>query len=156
MKLKSYLCAAAVLLSFSLYSSASYSCDDVWVDSFDLQALHRCKSQAQAGDVEAQFQYGLWLIRVPEKYRNIAAGINWLRISAKNGHRLAPVTLRVFLSHEKLDPTLTDYVEAYAWFAVANETEAMQRLSGKLTEGELARAKLLASEYVEKYQRKNH
>ena len=139
----------------TLYSSVSYSCDDVWVTSFDLQALQRCKSQAEAGDVKAQFQYGLWLIRVPEKYRNISEGINWLRISAKNGHRLAAVTLGVFLSHEELDPTLVDYVEAYAWFAVANETEAMQRLSGKLTETELARAKLLAKEYVTKYQRKN-
>jgi len=127
-------------------------CDDVWIGpNVNTEALNNCKILAEQGSSGAQLEYGLLLLRLPEKYKNLSEGIHWIRKSAQSGNEYAQVGLATFLSNEKFEKNLINYPEAYAWFAVLNDNVSMKVLSTKMNKQELELSKKFAQEYVQKY-----
>jgi hypothetical protein len=130
-------------------------CDEVWNSpEINVQALKACKKLAESGDASAQFQYGAWLLRLPEEYANKSDGIAWIRQSAQNRNIYAQVLLAKSGTIVDFDKDLVSVVEAYAWYAVLNDDVAMKRLSETMKEEEILKAQQLAQEYVKKYRSK--
>jgi len=136
---------------FSIYTFAS--CDDVWIEKVNIRALEDCRVKAESGDKDAQFDYGLLLIRLPEDYQNIPEAIKWIQKSAINKHYLSQVALGKFLSGEmKSDQFPINLPESYAWYLTANEFKASDRIKAKMKPEEVKKAEKLAGEYITKYQ----
>ncbi|MEJ2405504.1 MAG: hypothetical protein P8171_14620 [Candidatus Thiodiazotropha sp.] len=150
-----------ILLLIQSSITRAQVCDDVWIKEFNPQALEKCKQVAESGNVEAQFEYGLWLVRAPSEYKNIPKAIIWLKMSAQNKHYLSQVALGKFLSGEiESDQLPINPVESYAWYMTANEVKAANRIKAKMSYKDKKKAEELAASYIEKYQsdetRNNH
>ena len=128
------------------------SCDEVWNGpDVNADALRNCKILAEKGNVNAQLEYGLLLLRLPDKYKDLSQGIFWIRKSAQNGNEYAQVSVAHILSNDKYENKLLNYTEAYTWFAVLNDDVSMKVLATKMNKQELELSKKLAREYVQKY-----
>jgi TPR repeat protein len=147
--MKKLLIVLSIVLWFWGINSCSRCCKDVWNKSFDTQALECCKEKAQQGSAEAQYDYGLWLIRLPETNRNVSEGIEWLIKSAKNKYPVAQVAIGMFLSGQHPDSGIKeDMIEAYAWLSTAQQYSAMAEVEKKMSAADLLKAKKRASEYI--------
>lgn len=110
----------------------------------------RCEKAASGGDSEAQLEFALFLIRAHENNQNIRKGAYWLKESAKNGKRLAQIAIGGLLSRKESGIEL-DLVQAYAWFVLAQDKQAMARVEGMMDKKQLSQAKKLSDSYMEKY-----
>ena len=135
----------------SIHSFAS--CAEIWIDKVNISALEDCRIKAESGDKDAQFEYGLWLIRLPEEYQNIPEAIKWIKKSAINKHHVAQVAMGKFLSGEmESDQFPINLLESYAWYLTANEFKASDRIKAKMKPEEVKKADNLAEQYIIKYQ----
>lgn len=126
------------------------SCSAAYGNVQDTESLARCRSDAEAGKAVAQFGYGLILFNGRDRKHDRPLAVDWFRKSAKQGYVLAQVALGRFLNHEEL-PALRNRPEAYAWYSVAGETEAADKLRSELSGQEAEEAERLAKQYVQKY-----
>lgn len=110
----------------------------------------RCEKAASGGASEAQLEFALFLIRAHENNKNIQKGLYWLKESAKNGKRLAQIAIGGLLSRKESGLEL-DLVQAYAWFVLAHDKQAMARVERMMDRKQLSQAKKLADSYMEKY-----
>jgi TPR repeat protein len=147
---------AACALATSLLCGAGATplddaCDAAYWDGTKLQDLSTCISAAEAGNAEAEFQYGLILWSGHDRESEPKAAIDWLRKSARQGHRLAQISLGAFMSHEEMPREVRNLVEAYAWFVTAGDTQAAERVKARLTNSQTQEAKQLGMEFRAKY-----
>jgi TPR repeat protein len=151
---------AACVLVASLPSGSAFAssldeaCDTAYWDGAKLQDLSRCRSAAEGGDAEAEFQYGLILWSGHDRESDPKAAVDWMRKSARQGHRLAQIALGGFMSHEGFPGEVRNLVEAYAWFGTAGDMDAADRVKTQLTQPQAEDAKQLAMEYRANYARK--
>ena len=150
--MKTLFAVIFILLFLSNPSSRVYACDDVWVEKVNIEALNRCKDKAIAGDTDAQFQYGLWLIRLPQEHKNIIGGLKWLEVSAINRHYYAQIALGRFYSGEPYSPEFPcNLIKSYAWYSTAHLHKSAATVEAKMTKEEKIKAKKLAEEYMANY-----
>lgn len=145
------------MLSFSVTLEASNAItpcaelNDKYIEQkIETKLWDKCEKDAAGGNSEAQFQFGLFLIRAHDNYKSIKNGLHWLEESAKNGKRLAQIAIGGFLSRKEMNLKL-DLVRAYAWFSVAEEKHAIERVKGMMDNNQLSQGKKLANIYMEKY-----
>jgi TPR repeat protein len=132
---------------------ATDPCDEAYDNGKDTENFVRCRSEAQAGNAEAEFGYALILWSGHDRANDQREALKWFHRSARQGHKLAQVSLGMFLSREEIDHAFRNRPEAYAWFVTAGETEAANRLLSQLTPSEAQTAKILAKEYQAKYKK---
>ncbi|MEW8342227.1 MAG: hypothetical protein AB2708_20460 [Candidatus Thiodiazotropha taylori] len=118
----------------------------------EIELIDKCKNTASSGDADAQFEYGLFLLRAQKNYKNIEKGLYWLEESAKNGHKLSQIGIAGLLSRKETGLKL-DLVKSYAWFAVAGEKYGMARVANMMEKHQLTQGKALAKQYLEQYRR---
>ena len=150
--LRAFYLFAFLLLTPTACLAAS-PCDQAYDNGKDTENLSRCRSEAQAGNAEAEFGYALILWSGHDQANDQREALEWFHKSARKGHKLAQVALGIFLSHEKVDQTFRNRPEAYAWFVTAGETDAANRLLSQLTPSEAQTAKRMAGEYEAKYRK---
>jgi TPR repeat protein len=110
-----------------------------------------CQAAANTRNAQAEFEYGLLLFSGHDRKNDRAAGLDWLRKSARQGHRLARSTLGGLLSRLSNDDPLCNLTEAYAWLALTGATKAASDLTVRMTPHQVEDAKKLAAEYLAKY-----
>jgi len=141
----------ALFIAFSNYALAN-PCYEVWNGpDVNADALSNCKILAEKGNVDAQLEYGLLLLRLPDKYKDLSQGILWVRRSAESGNKYAQVGMAHILSNDKYENILLNYAEAYAWFAVLDDEASMKNVTAKMNKQEIELSMKLAQEYVKKY-----
>lgn len=81
----------------------------------------------------------------------------WFEKAAKQGYQKAQHMLGV--RYAKGLGVAKNYIDAYAWLSLANDSgdkqisEALTRVRGKLSEGQISEAEMLASEFSQAYKR---
>lgn len=155
--MKHLLAIAVVLLSLGTMSEVSNAiapCAELNEKYnepiIETELWDRCVKAASDGDSGAQLEFALFLIRAHENNNNIQKGLYWLKESAKNGKRLAQIAIGGLLSRPESGIEL-DLVQAYAWFVLAHDNQAMTRVETMMDKEQLFHAKKLAESYVEKY-----
>jgi TPR repeat protein len=143
----------AVLLAFlgPISYAADEPCTVAYRDATKTTEFNECERAAIAGNAQAEFGYGLILFSGHDRKNDRAAGLDWLRKSARQGHRLARTTLGGFLSRLPSDDPLSNLTEAYAWFTLTGATKAASDLTTRMTPRQVDDAQKLAAEYLAKY-----
>lgn len=114
--------------------------------------LASCKEAANAGDADAELQYGLILWSgVDQPTHDHRAALEWMRKSARQGNYVAQISLGGLLEHKGVEPDLRNTVEAYAWLVTAGDEKGARRLRATFNQQEAAQADGLASDYKSKY-----
>jgi TPR repeat protein len=145
----------AVAILLGLLGPISYAAGDpctvAYQDGTKSTELDECQRAAVAGNAQAEFGYGLILFSGHDRKNDRAAGLDWLRKSARQGHRLARTTLGGFLSRLPSDDPLSNLTEAYAWLTLTGATKAASDLAARMTPRQVDDAHKLAAEYLAKY-----
>ncbi|MES9946797.1 MAG: hypothetical protein ABW080_17730 [Candidatus Thiodiazotropha sp.] len=149
------LCPGILLFSLNLQAEITVGpCEDLndkYLESVvEIELINKCKNTVSNGVADAQFQYGLFLLRAHENYKNIERGLYWLEESAKNGHKLSQIGIAGLLSQKETGLNL-NLVKSYAWFAVAGEKYGMARIANMMDKHQLTEGKALAKQYLEQY-----
>jgi len=149
--LKGLLPAVALLSLTPLAGLAADSCGKAYDNGKDIESLMRCRSEAEAGNAEAELGYALILWSGHNQENDKSEALKWFRKSARQGHWLAQLALGTFLSHEKAPAEFRNRPEGYAWYITAGDTEAADRVRAQLSPAEIRKAEKMAEEYKAKY-----
>ena len=110
-----------------------------------------CEAAANAGNADAEFQYGLILWSGDRPVHDRHAALEWIRKSARQGNFVAQITLGGLLKRDDVEPELRNPVEAYAWLVAAGDEQGAHKLRATFNEAEIASADQTASDYKTKY-----
>lgn len=150
-----YRAIFAIVIFLVLPGPTLYAADDpctvAYRDGTKANEFNECERAANAGNAQAEFGYGLILFSGHDRKNDHAAGLDWLRKSARQGHRLARTTLAGFLSRLPSDDPLSNLPEAYAWFTLTGATKAASDLTARMTPHQVDDGQKLAAEYLAKY-----
>lgn len=117
------------------------------------QDVDACAILAKAGGPNAEFGYALILWSGHNRPEDHKAALDWFRMSARQGHSLAQITLARFLSDPSVEQELRNPVEAYAWWFAAGATSHANELLATLSRSDAGVAQQLGNEYKAKYAR---
>ena len=143
--------AASLTLSVPLALASDDPCYLAYGDSKKTRELEICAAGAKSGNADSEFQYGLILFSGANRKNDHAAGLDWIRKSARQGHRLARISLGGLLSHHEIEQSLRNVPEAYAWFTVAGAKESASKLRLQMNQREFEQAEKLVTEFRAKY-----
>jgi TPR repeat protein len=143
--------AAGLLISVPLVFGSDDPCYIAYWDSTKTKELRICEAQAESGEAESEFGYGLVIFSGTNRHNDRAEGLEWFRKSARQGHRLARISLGTFLSNQEIEEPLRNIPEAYAWYSIAGATQAASKLKSRMTEREAEQGERLAAEYRTNY-----
>jgi TPR repeat protein len=148
-------CALVCLLCVSAPSLARASSDPCFTGYWDgsSQDVDACATLAKAGGPNAEFGYALILWSGHDRPEDHKAALDWFRMSARQGHALAQITLGRFLSDPNLEQELRNPVEGYAWWFAAGATSSANKLLATLSQSDAGVAKKLGDEFKAKYGR---
>jgi len=111
-----------------------------------------CETAANAGDTDAEFQYGLMLWSgVDQPVHDRHAALEWIRKSARQGHLVAQISLGGLLNHKDVEPELRKPVEAYAWLVISGDEQGARRVRATLNQPDMDAADRMATDYKAKY-----
>lgn len=150
---KILLRTVTLFLMAPLVCFAASPCTEAYNNGKDTENLQRCRTEAEAGNAEAELGYALILWSGHNQRNDQREALTWFQKSARQGNKLAQVALGTFLSHEKVNPEYRNQPEAYAWYITAGETEAANRILLQLSTSDTAKAKKLAKEYEAKFKK---
>jgi hypothetical protein len=134
----------------------AYSSDDpcriAYLHADKASEARACEAAANAGNADAEFQYGLILWSgVGQPNHDHRAALEWIRKSARQGNYVAQISLGGLLKHKDVEPELRNPVEAYAWLVAAGDEQGARRLRANFNESEMANADRMATQYKAKY-----
>ena len=116
--------------------------------------LEAMRAKAEQGDGEAQFELGWMYDNGKGVPKNDAEAVKWYRKAGENGHPIAQLSLGLMYGVGREVPQ--NHVQSYAWLNLSaldgNETAKIIQndLVKRMTADQLAEAKKLAREYVER------
>jgi hypothetical protein len=149
----SHAVLALILCWVPLVASASDDpCHIAYLHADKASEARACEAAANAGNADAEFQYGLILWSgVGQPNHDHRAALEWIRKSARQGNYVAQISLGGLLKHKDVEPELRNPVEAYAWLVAAGDKQGARRLRGVFNAAEIASADRMASDYKGKY-----
>ena len=121
-------------------------------DDDDFEALLKA---AEKGDGEMQSNLGMRYLEGEGVEQNYKEAYKWLRKAAEQGYSFN--LAQMYATGEGIEKNLR---EAYAWFSVEAEagdksaSEQRDKISKQMSPEDIAKAKLLAKEYIRKAQGK--
>jgi TPR repeat protein len=135
-----------------LASASEDPCRVAYLHADKTSQMSACAAAANAGDADAEFQYGLILMSgVDRPSYDTRAALDWLRKSARQGHWVAQISLAGLLSRQYIAAELRDPIEAYAWLVTSGDDHGARKLRATFNESEAMSADRMASEYKAKY-----
>jgi TPR repeat protein len=146
-----FVLAAFLLLSVPLALASDDPCYVAYGDGTKTREFEICAARAKSVNADSEFQYGLILFSGENRKNDHAAGLDWIRKSARQGHRLARISLGGFLSHREIEQSLRNVPEAFAWFTVAGARESASKLKLQMNQREFEQAEKLVTEFRAKY-----
>jgi TPR repeat protein len=141
----------SLVLSTVLAHAADNGCKAAYDDGTRSADVARCEASARAGGPNAEFEYGLLLWSGHNGVVDKKSALDWFRLSARQGHYLAQIMLGKMLSDTRIDATLRNPVEGYAWFIAAGAPKAAEKVMASLNTDKAREAKVLSREYRAKY-----
>ena len=117
------------------------------------QDVDACATLAKAGGPNAEFGYALILWSGHNQPEDHKAALDWFRMSARQGHSLAQITLARFLSDPSVEQELRNPIEAYAWWFAAGATTSASKLLATLNPSDAGAAIQMGNEFKAKYAR---
>jgi hypothetical protein len=149
----SHAILALILCWVPLVASASDDpCHIAYLHADKASEARACEAAANAGNANAEFQYGLILWSgVGQPNHDHRAALEWIRKSARQGNYIAQISLGGLLKHKDVEPELRNPVEAYAWLVAAGDEQGAHKLRATFNEAEIASADQTASDYKTKY-----
>jgi TPR repeat protein len=149
----SHAVLALILCWVPLVASASDDpCHIAYLHADKASEARACEAAANAGNADAEFQYGLILwSRVGQPNHDHRAALEWIRKSARQGNYVAQISLGGLLKHKDVEPELRNPVEAYAWLVAAGDEQGAHKLRATFNEADAATADRMASDYKTKY-----
>ena len=144
---------ALILCGVPLVASASEDpCGIAYQHADKLSELKACQAAADAGNADAEFQYGLILWSgVDQPTHDHRAALEWIRKSARRGYLTAQITLGALLPLKDLESDSRNPIEGYAWLVTAGDEQGAHKLRARFNPTDAAAADRLASEYKSKY-----
>jgi TPR repeat protein len=144
-----------VMLLLCSIPGLTYSSDDpcriTYLHADKTSEARACEAAANAGNADAEFQYGLVLWSGDRPVHDRHAALEWIRKSARQGNFVAQITLGGLLKRDDVEPELRNPVEAYAWLVVAGDEQGAHKLRATFNESDAATADRMASDYKTKY-----
>jgi TPR repeat protein len=122
-------------------------CDKAYWDASLVIEEKKCCKNAELGNDDAQFGYGLILLSGHNRVSKPKEAIEWIKNSAKQGNHLAQTLLGRMLSDSRFGIPL-NFPEAYAWWAVSNNSKSANELWFRLTLEQQEKAIELAKKYA--------
>jgi TPR repeat protein len=141
----------SLVMSAAMAQAADNGCKAAYDDGARSADVSRCEAAARAGGPNAEFEYGLLLWSGHNGVNDKHSALDWFRLSARQGHYLAQVMLGKMLSDTRVDATLRNPVEAYAWFVAASAPKAAEKVMSTLNATDARAAEVLSLEYRAKY-----
>jgi TPR repeat protein len=122
-------------------------CDKAYWDVSLVTEEKKCSKNAELGNDDAQFGYGLILLSGQNRASKPKEAVEWIKKSAKQGNHLAQTLLGRMLSDSRFGIPLA-LPEAYAWWAVSNNSKSAKELWFRLTLEQQEKAIELAKKYA--------
>jgi len=140
-----------LVLATTLAHAADNGCQAAYRDGTRSADVARCQAAAKAGGPNAEFGYGLLLWSGHDGINDKKSALDWFRMSARQGTYLAQIMLGKMLSDTRVDASLRNPVEGYAWFMAAGAAKAAGKVMAALNSTEARAAEGLGREYQAKY-----
>ncbi|RLW63339.1 MAG: hypothetical protein B6D73_15305 [gamma proteobacterium symbiont of Stewartia floridana] len=141
-----------ILLIFFSPLVAEDFCDKAYWDIALVKEEEKCLNNAELGNDEAQFGYGLIQLGGHDRISKPNEAFEWFTKSAKQGNHLAQTIFGRMLSDSRFGVSL-DLPNAYAWWAVSNNKNSANKLWLRLTSDQQDKAKELEKKYASAYVR---
>jgi TPR repeat protein len=144
------LVSLTLLLAVTSTSFAEDVCYVAYWDTGANEAEKECRANAETGNAEAQFHYGLILLAGHGRETKSNEAFEWFLSSAKQGNNFAQTMLGRMLSdvHSGIPINLP---RTYAWWSISNNRSSAAALWLRLSPRQQTIAKGLAEEYEATY-----
>jgi hypothetical protein len=150
--LSSQAILALILCWVPLVASAADPCGIAYQHADKLSELKACKANADAGDADAQLQYGLIIWSgVDQPTHDHRVALEWIRKSARQGYLTAQIALGAFLPLKDLEWESGNQIEGYAWLMTAGDEQGAHKLRATFNKTDAATADRMAAEFKSKY-----
>jgi len=146
-----FLLMGALVLTTTLAHARDNGCKAAYDDGTRSADVARCAAAAKAGGPNAEFGYGLLLWSGHDGILDKKSALDWFRMAARQGHYAAQIMLGKMLSDTRIDASLRNPVEGYAWFMAAGAAKAAGKVLAALNAHEARAAEDLGREYRSKY-----